>query len=53
MRYADLAAVVIHARPYRETSAMVQFFTQTEGRLVGVVKGQRRGRNPVQLQPFR
>jgi DNA repair protein RecO (recombination protein O) len=31
---------------------MVQFFTQEQGRLVGVVKGLRRGRNPVQMQPF-
>jgi DNA repair protein RecO (recombination protein O) len=31
---------------------MVQFFTQQQGRVVGVKKGMRRGRNPVQLQPF-
>lgn len=52
MRYNDLAALVVHTRAYRETSAMVQFFTQEQGRFVGVVKGLRRGRNPVQMQPF-
>ena len=52
MRCTDLAALVVHARAYRETSAMVQFFTQDQGRLVGVMKGLRRGRNPVQVQPF-
>lgn len=31
---------------------MVQFFTSEQGRLVGVMKGLRRGRNPVQVQPF-
>ena len=52
MRYNDLSALVVHTRAYRETSAMVQFFTQEQGRVVGVVKGLRRGRNPVQVQPF-
>lgn len=31
---------------------MVQFFTREHGRLVGVKKGMRRGRNPVSIQPF-
>lgn len=52
MRSNDLAALVLHVKAYRETSSMVQFFTQDLGRLVGVMKGLRRGRNPVQIQPF-
>ncbi len=52
MRYTDLSGLVMHLRPYRETSAMVQFFTAEQGRIVGVMKGLRRGKNPVQLQPF-
>lgn len=52
MRYDNLSAVVMHVRPYRETSVMVQFFTREQGRLVGVMKGVRRGKNPVSVQPF-
>lgn len=52
MRYTDLTALVMHVRDYRESSAIVQFFTQEQGRLAGVMKGMRRGRNPVQVQPF-
>ncbi|MCR9258544.1 MAG: DNA repair protein RecO [Pseudomonadaceae bacterium] len=52
MRENDLAALVLHVRPYQETSGMVQFFTREHGRLVGVKKGMRRGRNPVSIQPF-
>jgi len=52
MRYDDLSAVVLHVRPYRETSVMVQFFTREQGRIAGVMKGVRRGRNPVSIQPF-
>jgi len=52
MRYSDLAALVVHVRPYRETSAMVQFFTREHGRLVGVMKGLHRGRRQQLVQPF-
>jgi DNA repair protein RecO (recombination protein O) len=52
LRENDLAALVLHVRPYQETSGMVQFFTREHGRLVGVKKGMRRGRNPVSIQPF-
>jgi DNA repair protein RecO (recombination protein O) len=46
-------ALVLHVRPYRETSSIVQFFTPSEGRIVGVMKGLRRD-NPkrVGLQAF-
>lgn len=52
MRHSELTALVMHIRPYRETSAMVQFFSREQGRIVGVMKGVRRGRNPVAVQPF-
>ncbi len=50
-------AIVLHVRPYRETSAIVQFFTENHGRLAGVARGVRgtsqRNRLRTQLQPFR
>jgi len=52
VRYSDLQALVLHVRPYRESSGMVQFFTREHGRIVGVIKGMHRGRNPVVVQPF-
>ena len=52
MRFSDLPALVVHLRPYRESSAMVQFFTRQEGRLVGVMKGLHRRRHPISVQPF-
>jgi DNA repair protein RecO (recombination protein O) len=47
-----MPALVVHVRPYRESSAMVQFFTRSEGRFVGVMRGVQRRRNPVSVQPF-
>lgn len=52
MRYHDLQALVVHLRPYRETSALVQFFTREQGRLFGVMKGLHRGRRQKNVQPF-
>ncbi len=52
MRAQDLHALVVHLRPYRETSALVQFFTRDQGRLVGVMKGLHRGRRTASVQPF-
>jgi DNA repair protein RecO (recombination protein O) len=52
MRLQDLATLVVHVRPYRESSALVQFFTREQGRLVGVMKGLHRGRRPQHVQPF-
>ena len=46
-------AVVLHVRPYRESSSIVQFLTRGQGRVVGVMKGLKRD-NPkrVALQAF-
>ncbi len=50
-------AFVLHARPYRETSALVTFFTPEHGKINGVVKGVRGGRKSAlqkaaSIQPF-
>jgi DNA repair protein RecO (recombination protein O) len=46
-------AYVLHTRPYRETSALVELLTVDEGRLSAVAKGLRRRHSPLQgLQPF-
>ena len=46
-------ALVLHVRPYRESSSIVQFLTRGQGRVVGVMKGLKRD-NPkrVALQAF-
>lgn len=48
------AAFVIHSRPYRETSQLVEVFTREQGRQSLVAKGSRRPRSPLKglLQPF-
>jgi len=53
MRGQMLQALVMQVRGYRETSALVQFFTREQGRMAGVMRGLHRGRRPVTLQPFR
>lgn len=46
-------ALVLHVRPYRETSAIVQMLTQGQGRLAGVLRGYRSKRQgQVTVQPF-
>ncbi|WP_029407364.1 DNA repair protein RecO [Thiomicrorhabdus sp. Milos-T2] len=50
-------AFVLHSRPYRETSALVTFFTPEYGKVNGVVRGVRGGRKTASqktaiLQPF-
>ena len=50
-------AFVLHSRPYRETSALVTFFTPEYGKINGVVRGVRGGRKTASqktamLQPF-
>lgn len=50
-------AFVLHSRPYRETSALVTFFSPDYGKFNGVVKGVRGGRKTSSqksalLQPF-
>ncbi|AHK78675.1 DNA repair protein RecO [Ectothiorhodospira haloalkaliphila] len=43
---------VLHARPYRETSQLLELFTVSEGRMAAVLRGARnRGRHAA--QPFR
>ncbi|ART80088.1 DNA repair protein RecO [Oceanisphaera avium] len=48
------AAFVIHSRPYRETSQLVEVFTQEQGRQSLIAKGSRQPRSPLKglLQPF-
>ncbi|MBB72638.1 MAG: DNA repair protein RecO [Legionellales bacterium] len=47
-------AYVLHTRPYRDTSLLVEFFTASKGRLCAVAKGARRAKSPWRslLQPF-
>lgn len=47
-------AYILHRRPYRETSFLVDIFTQDHGRLTVVAKGVRKPRSasPGLLQPF-
>ena len=48
-----LPALVLHVRPYRETSAIVQLLTQGQGRLAGVLRGYRgKKQGQVAVQPF-
>jgi len=48
-------AFVLHTRPYRETSALVELFTFDQGRVTVVARGARgpRSRLRAELQPFR
>lgn len=39
-------AYVLHRRPYRETSAIVDFFCEVEGRIAAVVKGVQKSARP-------
>ncbi|WP_321322998.1 DNA repair protein RecO [Thiomicrorhabdus sp.] len=53
----EQSAFVLHSRPYRETSALVTFFTPEYGKMNGVVRGVRGGRKTSSqktalLQPF-
>ncbi|QLB20268.1 DNA repair protein RecO [Vespertiliibacter pulmonis] len=45
---------VLHRREYSETSLLVDFFTENEGRITLLAKGARRPRSPLKalLQPF-
>jgi len=48
-------AYVLHLRPWRETSALVELFAREQGRVGAVARGVRggRGRGSGALQPFR
>ena len=51
-RIQDESAIVLHTRPYRETSLIAQLLTARHGRIAVVAKGVRgRRRGPI-LQPF-
>lgn len=51
-RVADEPALVLHARPYRETSAIVSLLTAHHGRVAVVARGVRGSRRGNVLQPF-
>ena len=54
LRVENEPAFVLHRRPYRETSLLLDLFTLNEGRVALVAKGAHRPKNPwkAQLQPF-
>lgn len=54
MRIALQPAYVLHHRPYRETSMLLDVFTQEHGRIGLVARGVRKNRSPLKalLQPF-
>ncbi|MBC7182459.1 MAG: DNA repair protein RecO, partial [Marinobacter sp.] len=47
-------AYVLHRRPWRETSLMVDLFTLNHGRMTVIAKGANSAKSPLkaQLQPF-
>lgn len=46
-------ALILHVRPYRESSAIVQMLTQQQGRVAGVLRGYRsKKQGQVTVQPF-
>jgi len=45
-------AVVLHTRPYRETSMIANILTERHGRIAAVVRGARGARKASSLQPF-
>lgn len=51
-RVSGEPALVLHVRPYRETSAIVSLLTAGHGRIAAVARGARGGRRGSVLQPF-
>ncbi len=51
-RVTQEPAIVLHTRPYRETSLIVQLLTPNHGRVAAVVRGIRRTRRGHSVQPF-
>jgi DNA repair protein RecO (recombination protein O) len=51
-RVAGEPALVLHARPYRESSAIISLLTASHGRVAVVARGVRSGRRGNALQPF-
>ena len=43
---------VLHRRPYRDTSELVDLFTRHHGRVAAIARGSRSGRRRVPLEPF-
>ena len=55
MRFEDQPAFILHARPYRETSLLIEAFTREHGRVGLVARGVRRERSRLPrgvLQPL-
>lgn len=54
MRVAFQPAYILHYRPYRETSLLLDLFSQDHGRIALVSRGTRKSRSPTKalLQPF-
>lgn len=54
MRISLQPAYVLHHRPYRETSVLLDLFTEDHGRISAVARGVRQSRSRVRslLQPF-
>lgn len=54
LRFDSQPAYVLHARPYQETSLLLEFFTQDFGRVSAIAKGAKRpkSRGRGLLQPF-
>lgn len=51
-RVTDEPALVLHSRPYRETSAIVSLLSAAHGRVAVVARGVRGGKRGNVLQPF-
>jgi DNA repair protein RecO (recombination protein O) len=51
-RVAREAAVVLHVRPYRETSLLIDLMSHRHGRIAAVARGARRARRGHELRPF-
>ena len=45
-------AYVLHRRPYRETSAIIELLTRDHGRVAAVARAARRARRPQPAEPF-
>lgn len=54
MAVEPTAAYVLHSRPYRDTSLLVDFFTLEQGKVSAVAKGARRPNSKLRssIQPF-
>ena len=55
MNIQDQAAFILHQRPYRDTSQLIELFTRDHGRISAVSRGSRSAKSKLKavLQPFR